>query len=162
MVSSTSELSTPESTVGVPRVLFYDPKAFVLVMTDLSPARTLSAEIVACLERGDYDRIGRLGAALGEFTGRFHRWGSLPAQERLRARFLENETSKKDVIAIRWMLMQRTATQFGMEREWMQEVVDQGLQDAQSGGKVIAMADYWFGKCEPGLGRLGLILIWDR
>lgn len=148
---ASSGLSTPDSVVQVPRVAFYDPGAHLLVMSDLAPTRPLSTELLACLESRDFDRIGRLGAALGEFMGRFHRWSSLPLQAALRVRFLENETSREDVFRILWRLMWGTAAELGMESVWMEELIDREMDEARLGvgGNVIAMADFWFGKCGP-------------
>ncbi|KAG9087674.1 hypothetical protein FRC07_012769 [Ceratobasidium sp. 392] len=144
-VINQSGLSTPESTVQVPRVLHYDPDTHTLIMTDLAPARTLSTVLIEAFESGSIkDVSSRIGAALGNFMGRFHKWGSEPEQAAMRARFLENVTSRETVLSIRYLLMRMTAEKFGMDKGWMEEMVKEGMGDAEKGGSVIAMADFWF------------------
>ncbi|KAG9093316.1 hypothetical protein FRC06_011573 [Ceratobasidium sp. 370] len=138
-----SGLSTPESTVQVPRVLHYDPETNTLVMTDLTPARTLSTVLVEAFEAGTIKSVSaQIGAALGDFMGRFHKWGS--EQDNARTLFLENTTSRETVLAIRYQLMIMTAEKYGMKKAWMDEMVQDGMKDANRGGSVIAMADFWF------------------
>ncbi|KAG8683241.1 hypothetical protein FRC09_016208 [Ceratobasidium sp. 395] len=142
---ASSGLFTFESTVQAPRVLHFDPETHTRIMTDLTPARTLSAVLIEALESGTIKDVStRIGTALGDFMGRFHRWGSEPAQARLRARFLENVASRETMLQLRYQLMYMTAEQYGMKRDWMDEMVKDGMADAEKGGSVIAMADFWF------------------
>ncbi|KAG8792576.1 hypothetical protein FRC12_005627 [Ceratobasidium sp. 428] len=144
---ASSGLFTLESTVQVPRVLRFDPEVHTLIMADLTPARTLSAVLIEALESGTIKDVStRIGTALGDFMGRFHRWGSEPAQAGLRARFLQNVASRKSILQLRYQLMYMTAEQYGMKRDWMNEMVKEGMADAEKGGSVIAMADFWFGE----------------
>ncbi|KAF8601464.1 kinase-like protein [Ceratobasidium sp. AG-I] len=141
-----------ESVVRVPKVYYYDSTTHVLVMEDLAPARPLSTVLIESLERNDPAYILRLstqiGSALGSFMGRFHSWTSLPEQSALRARFLQNTTSRETILGIRYQLMLGTAAKYGLNREWMEGMVDTGMKDAREGGggggSVIAMADFWF------------------
>ncbi|KAG9081325.1 Carboxy-terminal domain (CTD) phosphatase, partial [Ceratobasidium sp. 392] len=143
---ASSPLSTPDSTVQVPQVLHYDPETYVLIMTDLTPARLLNHVLVEALEAGTIREVSeRIGAALGDFMGRFHKWGSDKAQARLRARFLENTTSSKTVLGIWYRLMLETAENNGLRSDRMSQLAKDGLRDAAKGGSVIAMADFWFG-----------------
>ncbi|KAG9086192.1 hypothetical protein FRC07_013170, partial [Ceratobasidium sp. 392] len=124
-----SDLFTPESTVQVPHVLFYDPETYTLIMNDLAPVRLLSSVLIEVFEVGTVESISMMvGAALGDFMGRFHKRGSQPEQDLLRKRFREN-TSKEEEIRAR--------------KEWMQEMMNDGMNDLQDGGSVIAMADFW-------------------
>ncbi|KAG8787899.1 hypothetical protein FRC12_015140 [Ceratobasidium sp. 428] len=76
---ASSGLFTLESTVQVPRVLHFDPETHTLIMTDLTPVLTLSAVLIEALESGTIKNVStRIGTALGDFMGRFHRWGSEP------------------------------------------------------------------------------------
>ncbi|KAG8792574.1 hypothetical protein FRC12_005625, partial [Ceratobasidium sp. 428] len=144
-VVAASGLFTLESTVQVPRVLHYDPKTYTLIMTDLTPARALSTVLIESFENGTIKNVSaRIGAALGDFMGRFHRWGSEPAQAGLRARFLQNVTSRETILQIRYQLMCTTAEKYGMKSEWMDEMAKEGMADAEKGGSVIAMGDFWF------------------
>lgn len=149
MVGS-SPLFTSTSTVQVPRVLSYDSDTHTLIMNDLSPARLLSAVLIECLESGDEALTRRvssqIGAALGDFMGRFHLWTSLPEQRVLRERFLENKASSEECLEMQYELMLSTAARLGLRRAWMDEIVVKGLRDAREGGSVIAMADFWFSK----------------
>ncbi|KAG8755351.1 hypothetical protein FRC12_010914 [Ceratobasidium sp. 428] len=145
--AAASGLFTPECTVQVPRVLHYDLETHTLIMTDLTPARILSTVLIEAHESGTIkDLSTRIGTALGDFMGRFHRWGSESAQAGLRARFLENVTSRETVLQIRYLLMCRTAEKYGMKKDWVDEMVKDGMADAEKGGSVITMADFWFGK----------------
>ncbi|KAG9083076.1 hypothetical protein FS749_006317 [Ceratobasidium sp. UAMH 11750] len=140
-----SGLSTPESTVQVPRVLHFDAETNTLIMTDLTPARLLSTVLIEAFEAGTIKSVSaQLGAALGDFMGRFHKWGS--ERDEARARFLENTTSRETVLAIRYQLMMMTAEKYGMKKAWMDEMMRDGMDDATMGGSVIAMADFWFGE----------------
>ncbi|QRV82163.1 phosphotransferase enzyme family protein [Ceratobasidium sp. AG-Ba] len=139
-----SGLFTPASTVQLPRVLHYDPETYTLIMTDLAPARTLSSVLIEAFENGTIEAVSaRLGAALGDFMGRFHRWSSMPEQEALRRHFLENSVSRETVLGIRYWLMNTTAEKYGMKKDWMDDMTKEGMADAATGGSVIAMADFW-------------------
>ena len=145
-----SSLFSSTSVVQVPRVLLYDSNTHTLVMSDHTSTRLLSDELCECLENGDPARIrelsSQIGAALGDFLGRFHEWTSLPEQAELRTQFLGNTASIKDALALRYQYMRDTASKFGLERDWMDGMVQEGLRNAEKGGSVIAMADFWFSK----------------
>lgn len=149
MVAS-SPLVSPTSTVQVPHVYMYDPKTHTLIMRDLAPARLLSTVLIESLEKNDPTRVLELsrqvGSALGEFMGRFHQWTSLPEQSALRARFAENLVSREVVLAYRHQLMIESTVKFGLEQNWLEDVVQAGVKDARQGGPVIAMGDFWFGE----------------
>ncbi|KAG9110569.1 hypothetical protein FRC07_008179 [Ceratobasidium sp. 392] len=133
---------TPESTVQVPHVLFYDPETYTLIMNDLAPVRLLSSVLIEAFEVGTVESISLMvGAALGDFMGRFHKWGAQPEQDSLRKRFREN-TSKEEEIRARYERMMATAEKYRMRKEWMQEMND-SMNDLQDGGSVIAKADFW-------------------
>ncbi|KAF8596496.1 hypothetical protein BDV93DRAFT_563255 [Ceratobasidium sp. AG-I] len=116
-----SGLTSSISTVQVPRALCYDFKTHTLIMSDLVSTRMLSEVLFECLERGDPTHIrelsSQIGAALGDFLGRFHKWTSLPEQAELRAQFLGNTASKKDRLEACYQLMRRTASRFRLERD---------------------------------------------
>ncbi|CAE6517650.1 unnamed protein product [Rhizoctonia solani] len=137
LVASNPALST---VVRVPRVHAYDRNTRTIVMSDVAPCQLLST----VLQEADDELIARIGHALGDFMGQFHKWTSLPEQAGVRKRFLENETSRKDVLLIRWQLAIAAAKKYGLEREWMEKMQQEGLVDANSGGSVICMADFWF------------------
>ncbi|QRV90303.1 phosphotransferase enzyme family protein [Ceratobasidium sp. AG-Ba] len=140
-----SGLFTPASTVQLPRVLHYDPETYTLIMTDLAPARMLSSILIEAFENGTIEAVSaQLGVAVGDFMGRFHRWSSMPNQEALRMRFLENSVSRETVLGIHCWLMNTTAEKYGMKKDWMDEMTKEGMADAAAGGTVIAMADFWF------------------
>ncbi|KAF8696534.1 catalytic domain of ctd-like phosphatase, partial [Rhizoctonia solani] len=126
--------------VHVPRVYSYDQSTHTMVMSDVAPCKVLSAVLL----EADDELVAKIGHALGEFMGRFHKWSSLPEQDSVRRRFLENETSRDAVLGIRWQLTIAAAKKFGLEREWMEDLQQAGLEDAKSGGPVICMADFWF------------------
>ncbi|CEL63288.1 hypothetical protein RSOLAG1IB_05331 [Rhizoctonia solani AG-1 IB] len=127
--------------VRVPRVHAYDPITHTLVMSDVAPCRLLSDVLL----EADDELTGRIGGALGEFLGRFHAWTSLPEQDGVRRRFLDNEASKSTTLGIRWELAIATAKRYGLEREWIVDMKQAGLEDAKSGGPVVCMGDFWFG-----------------
>ncbi|QRW04494.1 phosphotransferase enzyme family protein [Ceratobasidium sp. AG-Ba] len=140
-----SGLFTPASTVQLPRVLHYDTETYKLIMTELAPARMLSSILIEAFENGTIEAVSaRLGAALGDFMGRFHRWSSMPKQEALRKRFLENSVSRETVLGIHCWSMNTTAEKYGMKKDWMDEMTKEGMVDAAAGGTVIAMAGFWF------------------
>ncbi|CUA69950.1 TBC1 domain family member 2A [Mus musculus] [Rhizoctonia solani] len=136
LVNSNPELST---IVRVPRVHTYDPHTHTLIMSDVAPCRLLSS----VLQEADDELVSRIGRALGEFMGKFHKWTSLPEQAAARKRFLENTTSREDVLRIRWQLALAAAKKYHVERAWMEDMYLAGMQDGQS-GTVICMADFWF------------------
>ncbi|KAH7322157.1 kinase-like domain-containing protein [Rhizoctonia solani] len=137
LVASTSGLST---VVGVPHVHAYDPHTHTLIMSDVAPCQLLST----ALKEGDDEAVVRIGHALGEFMGRFHKWSSLPEQASVRKRFLENKISGDDVLGIRWQLTLSAAKTYNLEREWMQGMFREQMEDAKLGGPVVCMADFWF------------------
>ncbi|KAG8750752.1 hypothetical protein FRC12_012746 [Ceratobasidium sp. 428] len=140
-----SSLSTPDSTVQVPRVLYYDPEAHVLIMTDLGPVRSISAVLREAFGAGTIkDLSKKIGEALGDFMGRFHRWGSDNAQAQLRAKFLENATPRDTSLELTYRLMLETAEKYGIQTAWMEDMVNDRMNDAAKGGSVIAMGDFWF------------------
>ncbi|KAF8596490.1 hypothetical protein BDV93DRAFT_500439 [Ceratobasidium sp. AG-I] len=147
MVAS-SPLVSSTSTVQVPHVHMYDSQTHTLIMRDVAPARLLSTVLIESLEKNDPAHIlelsSKIGSALGDFMGRFHQWTSLPEQSSLRARFAENLVSREVVLAYRHQLMLESAVKFGLERDWMEGVVQAGVDDARQGGPVIAMGDFWF------------------
>ncbi|KAG8743628.1 hypothetical protein FRC12_015004 [Ceratobasidium sp. 428] len=141
-----SSLLTPDSTVQVPRVLYYDPEAHVLIMTDLGPVRSISAVLREAFGAGTIkDLSKKIGGALGDFMGRFHKWGSDEAQAQLRARFLENATPRDTSLELTYRLMLETAEKYGIKTAWMEDMVKDRMNDAAKGGSVIAMGDFWFG-----------------
>lgn len=117
-------------------------------MSDHKSTRMLSEVLSEQLESGDPTRtsklLSRIGAALGDSLGRYHEWSSLPAQAELRAQFSENTASKKDTLVLRYRLARNTVSRFELERDWMDDMVKEGFRDADEGGSVIAMADFWF------------------
>ena len=122
-------------------------------MTDLVSTRMLSEVLVECHESGDPTYIrglsSQIGAALGDFLGRFHKWTSLLEQAELRAQFSGNRASEKDRLEVCYQFMRKAASRFGLERDWIDEIAREGLRDAEQGGSVIAMGDFWFSKFEP-------------
>ncbi|KAG8787900.1 hypothetical protein FRC12_015141 [Ceratobasidium sp. 428] len=62
----------------------------------------------------------------------------------LHVKKLSDIASRKTMLQLRYQLMYMTAEQYGMKRDWMQEMVKDGMADAEKGGSVIAMADFWF------------------
>ncbi|KAF8596497.1 hypothetical protein BDV93DRAFT_514114 [Ceratobasidium sp. AG-I] len=142
-----SPLLSPTSIVQVPRALSYDADTHTLIMSDLASTRMLSAVLIECLESGDPTRIRELsspiGAVLGDFLGRFHKWTSLPEQAELRAQFLGNTASTKDGVELCYHYMRKTTARLELERGWMDEMVQEGVRDAEEGGSVIAMGDFW-------------------
>ncbi|KAL5638003.1 hypothetical protein ACGC1H_002315 [Rhizoctonia solani] len=136
LVASNPDLST---VVRVPRVHAYDPHTHTLIMSDVAPCQLLST----ALQEADEERVMKIGHALGEFMGKFHKWTSLPEQAGARSRFLENKTSREDVLRIRWQLALAAAKKYGVERAWMEDMYLAGMQEGQM-GTVICMADFWF------------------
>ncbi|KAF8601463.1 hypothetical protein BDV93DRAFT_585224 [Ceratobasidium sp. AG-I] len=145
-----SPLISLTSIVQVPRVLCYDLDTHTLIMSDLSSTRMLSEVLLECLESGDSTRIhelsSQIGAALGDFLGRFRKWTSLPEQVELRTQFLGNTASKKGGLEMDYHYMRKAAVTLGLERYWMDEMIREGLRDAEEGGSVIAMGDFWLSK----------------
>ncbi|KAF8596495.1 hypothetical protein BDV93DRAFT_571882 [Ceratobasidium sp. AG-I] len=146
MIESSSLFSSA-SIVQVPRALSYDADTHTLIMSDLASTRMLSEVLLECLESGDPTHIrelsSQIGAALGDFLGRFHKWTSLPEQAQLRIQFSGNTVSKKDGLEVCYHYMRKTAARYGLERDWMDAMIREGLRDAEEGGSVIAMADFW-------------------
>ncbi|KAF8755393.1 Ecdysteroid kinase [Rhizoctonia solani] len=136
LVSSNLALST---VVGVPHVHAYDPRTHTLIMSDLAPFQLLSN----ALQEGDDKVVSRIGRALGEFMGRFHKWTSLPEHADTRKRFLENEASREDLLDYRWKLAISGAKRYGLGHDWMAEMRDEGMRDAKLGGPVVCMGDFW-------------------
>ncbi|CAE6438065.1 unnamed protein product [Rhizoctonia solani] len=136
LVASNPELST---VVRVPRVHAYNPHTHTLIMSDVAPCQLLST----ALQEADEELVARIGHALGEFMGKFHKWTSLPEQAGARKRFLENKTSTEDVLRIRWQLALAAAKKYGVERAWMEDMYLAGMEDGKT-GSVICMADFWF------------------
>ncbi|ELU45215.1 APH domain-containing protein [Rhizoctonia solani AG-1 IA] len=120
--------------VHVPRVYSYDQLTHTMVMSDVAPCKVLSAVLL----EADDELVARIGHALGEFMGGFHKWSSLPEQDSVRRRFLENETSRDAVLGIRWQLAIAAAKKFGLEREWMEDLQQAGLEDAKSVDRIFA------------------------
>ncbi|QRV97186.1 phosphotransferase enzyme family protein [Ceratobasidium sp. AG-Ba] len=144
MAISRSGLVTSESVVHVPCVLFYDPLAHVLITEDLAPARSLSSVLIEAFEAGTINDVSaHIGAALGNFMGKFYTWGAQPEQAGLRQRFLENTTLKRTDTGLRYELMIKNSIKYGMKREWMELFVQQGMDDAHKGGNTIIMGDFW-------------------
>ncbi|KAF8601461.1 hypothetical protein BDV93DRAFT_585222 [Ceratobasidium sp. AG-I] len=143
-----SPLISSTSIVQVPRPLLYDTDTHTLIMSDLASTRMLSEVLLECLESGDPTHIrelsSQIGATLGDFLGRFHKWTSLPEQAELRTQFLGNTASKKGGLEMCYHYMRKAAAGLGLERDWMDEMIQEGLQDAEEGGSVIAMGDFWF------------------
>ncbi|CAE6464820.1 unnamed protein product [Rhizoctonia solani] len=137
LVASNPALST---VVHVPRVHAYDRHTHTLIMSDAAPCQLLST----VLQEADDELIARIGRALGDFMGQFHKWTSLPEQAGARKRFLENKSSWDDVLLRRWRRAIAAVKKYGLEPEWMAKVQQAELEDAQSGGPVICMADFWF------------------
>ncbi|CAE6469952.1 unnamed protein product [Rhizoctonia solani] len=137
LISANPALST---VVGVPHVHAYDPRTHILIMSDLAPFQLLSD----ALQGGDDELASRIGYALGEFMGRFHKWTSLPEHVGTRKRFLENEASREDLLDYRWKLAIAGARKYGFECDWMAEMRDEGMRDAKLGGPVVCMGDFWF------------------
>ncbi|KAF8675012.1 catalytic domain of ctd-like phosphatase [Rhizoctonia solani] len=136
LVSSNLGLST---VVGVPHVHAYDPRTHTLIMSDLAPFQLLSN----ALQEGGDKVVSRIGRALGEFMGRFHKWTSLPEHADTRKRFLENEASREDLLDYRWKLAISGAKRYGLGHDWMAEMRDEGMRDAKLGGPVVCMGDFW-------------------
>ncbi|KAJ1301967.1 hypothetical protein OPQ81_000804 [Rhizoctonia solani] len=137
LVASTPGLST---VVGVPHVHEYDPHTHTLIMSDVAPCQLLST----ALKEADDELISRIGHALGDFMGKFHKWTSLPEQASVRKRFFENKLSWDDILGLRWQLALSGAKKYGLEKGWMEEVYREGMEDARLGGPVVCMADFWF------------------
>jgi len=147
MIYNSPSLSTLDSTVQVPRVLHYDPNTHTLIMSDPAAARMLPTMLIEALESGDPSRVcdltSRIGSALGDFMGRFHEWGSLPEQTEVRARFMESAMSRDEMLRFRYRLMLATAEKYGIKESWMDQMMAEGMRNAQEGGNVIEMADFW-------------------
>ncbi|QRW05835.1 hypothetical protein RhiLY_04834 [Ceratobasidium sp. AG-Ba] len=142
-----SGLVTAESTVQVPRALFYDPLAYVLIMEDVAPARSLSTVLIEAFEDGTIQSVSaQIGAVLGDFMGRFYKWGAQPEQAGLRHRFSENIASKDTAVRLRYGFMIEKAEKYGMKKEWMGAFVKQGIKDADESGSTLIMGDFWVGK----------------
>ncbi|QRV97185.1 phosphotransferase enzyme family protein [Ceratobasidium sp. AG-Ba] len=139
-----SGLFTPESTVQVPRVLLYDPVARIIIMEDLAPVHSLSAVLIEAFEAGTVESVSaQIGAALGDFMGKFYKWGAQPEQMGLRQRFLENTASKEISTRIRYSFMLKTAEKYGMKKEWMGVFIQEETNDVHNGGSTIIMGDLW-------------------
>ncbi|KAG9126748.1 hypothetical protein FRC07_002126 [Ceratobasidium sp. 392] len=138
---------TSESTVQVPRVLFYDPKTYTLVMNDLAPACALPSVLMKAFETGTVESVSvKIGAALGDFIGRFHKWSAQPVQGELRKRFSKNSASKEFMPRLGYDRMILTAEKYGIRKVWMDKMVEDGMSDAQNEGSVLAMGDFWMSK----------------
>ncbi|QRV76938.1 phosphotransferase enzyme family protein [Ceratobasidium sp. AG-Ba] len=142
-----SSLVTTESTVQVPRALFHDPLAHVLIMEDVAPARSLSTVLIEAFKDGTIQSVSaQIGAALGDFMGRFYKWGAQPEQAGLRHRFSENIASKDTAVRVRYEFMIKKAEKYGMKKEWMETFVQEGINDAHESGSTLVMGDFWVGK----------------
>ncbi|QRW06442.1 phosphotransferase enzyme family protein [Ceratobasidium sp. AG-Ba] len=139
-----SELVTPESVVQVPRVLLYDPSAYVLILEDLAPALPLSSVLLEAFQNGTIEsKSMKIGAALGDFIGRLHSWSALPEQASMRERFSQNVASKESIPRVWYGEMIKSAKQYGLYMPWMDEFAEQRMRDAQAGGNVVIMGDFW-------------------
>ncbi|KAG8735929.1 hypothetical protein FRC10_010000 [Ceratobasidium sp. 414] len=151
-----SGLFDSNSTVQVPKPLFFDQETYTIIMTDLSPLEGLTKFLTDSVEGvnsgKDVDVESKLkvacalasgiGLALGDFLGRFHNWSSQPEQAALRKRFARNITSTKQCLSIGYDVASQSAKRFGLAGPSL-NTLDEAGREADTGGDILSHGDLW-------------------
>ncbi|KAF8601470.1 hypothetical protein BDV93DRAFT_558316 [Ceratobasidium sp. AG-I] len=152
-----SGLFNANSTVQIPTPLHYDPDTHTIFMTDLGDVVTLSNFLSSALDdaraspsselrlKEAFALASEVGSALGDFMGRFHYWSALPEQTEVRERFSKNVAGVDQCMSLHLAIMAQSMEKLGLKESWVDDVVRKEQEGALSGGRVLAMGDFWIG-----------------
>ncbi|CAE6470621.1 unnamed protein product, partial [Rhizoctonia solani] len=79
-----------------------------------------------------------IGSALGDFLGRLHRWSASPER---RQPFLHPHR-RESLFGIFCNLTARSAIKFGLNEEWLAEILAEELRKSATDDQVLAMGDF--------------------
>ncbi|CAE6376598.1 unnamed protein product [Rhizoctonia solani] len=147
-----SGLFNSDSIVQLPRPLKYDQETHTIFMTDLGS----QVPLTRVLEKGFAndqssgsnqssnselcELAAKIGQALGDFMGRFHKWSALPHQAELRACFSQNSGVVHKSLFFRHFCLKHSADRFKIRENWIDEVLEkeqQGLEASADAGAMV-------------------------
>lgn len=129
-------------------------------MSDLGSVKPLINLFEECLEgiessdpdaspqvKEVYALASDIGAALGDFLGRYHNWIALPEQAELRGYFSQRSDAIEKCLSVHFDMMMQAVNMFGLKESWMDNIMAKERAEAATDGNVIVMGDCWISVC---------------